>query len=212
MKKSTKKSRGFTLSEAIVVMSLLGIIAAITIPQLLINNPTKKGWDTLAEKTVGILIQANTQILIFDTKLDDFSRLIHNGTEFSITDTDATSKVSDLYKKYISHVVGKIKLTDKYFTSALIDYDRVSTGASLKDTYSNFLYTNDGVVIGFRTYGACDATEANTNPPTYTKKYSVANVCGSIFLDVNGFKKPNKLGSDQYIIPLGLRGIKYEDN
>lgn len=212
MDKSIKKSRGFTLTEAILVIILIGVIAAITIPQLLVNNPTKQGWDTMAEKTAGLLVQANYYILLYDTKLDDYTRLIHNDTEFSINSPNAAEKISALHKKYIAHTVGKINLNDKYFTSALIDYDSVSTGASLKDTYSNFIYTNDGVVMGFKTYDTCTASEPNTNPPTHRKKYAVANSCGSIFYDVNGFKKPNKLGSDQYIIPIGLRGIKYEDN
>ena len=186
MEKSIKKSGGLTLAEAILVLIIIGVIAAITIPQLLVENPTKKGWDTMAEKTAGVLVQANTQILIYDTKLDDFTRLIHNGTEFSIASASITSKLSDLYKKYISHVVGKINLNDKYFTDPLIDYNRATVSSSLKSAYSNFFYTNDGVVVGFRTYGSCSATEANANPPTYRAKYSVANVCGSIFYDVNG--------------------------
>ena len=57
------KKRAFTFTEALLVLIILGIIAALTIPQMLIENPTKKGWDTLAEKTAGILVQANTQIL-----------------------------------------------------------------------------------------------------------------------------------------------------
>ena len=118
MEKSIKKLKGFTLTEAILVIILIGVIAAITIPQLLITNPTKQGWDTMAEKTAGLLVQANYYILIYDTKLDDYTKLIHNNTEFSITSTGAAAKISDLHKKYIAHVVGKINLNDKYFTSA----------------------------------------------------------------------------------------------
>ena len=210
--KTIRKIKAFTFAEAILVIAIIGVIAAITIPQMLVENPTKRGWDTMAEKVAGILVQANTQILIFDTKLDDYTMLIHNGTGFSITDTGAAAKFADLHKKYIAHTVGTIDLTDKYFTGNLIDYNRVSTGAALKDTYSNFLLTNDGVVMGFKTYGTCSATEPNANPPMHREKSSVANSCGSIFYDINGFKKPNKLGSDQYIIPFGIRGIKYEDN
>lgn len=212
MEKNNKKLNAFTLTEALVVLIILGIIAAITIPAILKHNPTEQGWDTMAEKTAGILVQTNNYIFLYDTKLDDFSILKHGDSEFSITSTDATQKYSDLHKKYIAHVVGKINLSDKYFTSPLIDYNKTSTGNSLKDTYSNFFYTNDGVVMGFRTYGNCTTTETNANPPTHRKKYAVPNSCGSIFYDINGFKGPNKLGSDQYIIPVGIRGIKYEDN
>ena len=212
MKMYSNKHKGFTFTEALLILIILGVIAALTIPQMLVENPTKKGWDTMADKMAGTLMQATTQILIFDTKLDDFTRLIHNGTEFDIASSGSAAKVSSLYKKYIAHVVGKINLSDRYFTNNLIDYKRVSTGAALKDAYSNFFYTNDGVVVGFRTYSSCATTETNANPPTFRAKTSVPNSCGSIFYDINGFKNPNKLGSDQYIIPIGIRGIKYEDN
>ena len=212
MEKSIKKSRGFTLTEAILVIILIGIIAAITIPQLLVNNPTKKGWDTMADKTVGYLMQASTEILIYDAGLDDFSRLSLDGNVFSIEDTDATPKMAKLYEKYLANVKSKINPSNEYFSNPLKDYDDNVLAASLKDAYSDFFYGNDGVIMGFRFYGGCTNTEENANPPTYRKKYAVTNVCGSIFFDINGYKKPNKLGSDQYIIPIGKRGIKYEDN
>ena len=49
------------------------------------------------------------------------------------------------------------------------------------------------------------------NPPEHKGRYPVYDVCGSIFYDINSFKKPNKLGSDQYILPIYKRGIKYNN-
>ena len=212
MEKSSKKSKGFTLTEAILVIILIGVIAAITIPQLLVNNPTKKGWDTMADKTVGYLMQASTQILIYDAPIDDFTRLTLDGSTFSIEDSDATPKMAKLYSKYMANAKSKIDPNNEYFSSPLKDYNDSVLADSLKDVYSEFFYGNDGVIIGFRFYGGCTNAEENANPPSYRQKYSAPNSCGSIFFDINGYKKPNKLGSDQYIIPIGKRGIKYEDN
>lgn len=212
MKNSVKKSKAFTLTEAILVIILIGVIAAITIPQLLVNNPTKKGWDTMADKTVGYLMQASTEILLYDAGLDDFTRLNLDGNVFSIEDTDSTAKMAKLYSKYLANVKSKINPSDKYFSEPLKGYDDSVLSAKLSDSYSDFFYGNDGVIMGFHFYGGCTNTEAKTNPPTYRKHYSVDNICGSIFFDINGYKKPNKLGSDQYIVPVGKRGIKYEEN
>ncbi|MBQ4647032.1 MAG: type II secretion system protein [Candidatus Gastranaerophilales bacterium] len=207
-----KKFKAFTLAEALVTLVIIGVIASITIPQLMVENPTKKGWDTMAEKVAGNVMQATTEILIYDAGLDDFTRLKVDDTIFSVEDADATPKMAKLFSKYLANVANKIDLTSDYFTKDLIDYDKNSTGKKLSEAYSDFFYANDGVIMGFKFYGGCTNTEPNTNPPTYRKKYSVNNICGSIFYDVNGYKKPNKLGSDQYIIPVGKRGIKYEDN
>ena len=67
------------------------------------------------------------------------------------------------------------------------------------------------MLVGDKFYGSCDATENLANPPLERKKYAVTEICGSVFYDVNAYKKPNKLGSDQYIIPVGLRGMKYDN-
>ena len=212
MKKCVKKLKGFTITEAILVIILIGVIAAITIPQILVNNPTKKGWDTLADKTVGYLMQASTQILINDAPLDDFTRLTLDGSTFSVEDVDATPKMAKIYTKYLASAKSKVDPSHEYFSNPLKDYEDNILADSLSDVYSDFFYSNDGVIMGFRFYAGCTNEEVNANPPTYRRKYSVPNVCGSIFFDINGYKKPNKLGSDQYIIPVGKRGIKYEDN
>ena len=207
-----KKKKGFTFTEALLVLVLLGVIATITIPQLLTEDPSKKGWDTKADKMVGYLIQASTEILLFNSAFDDFTKLSLDNSSFSIEDADAGPKIAKLYSKYFSHIVGKINLSDEYFTKEIVDYKRVSTGKVLKDTYSSFIYTNDGAIMGFKTYGACNVSESMINLPTFRETQTIANVCGSIFFDINGQTKPNKLGSDQYIIPIGKRGIKFEDN
>ena len=49
------------------------------------------------------------------------------------------------------------------------------------------------------------------NPPEETVNYEVTESCGSVFYDVNAYKKPNKLGSDQFIIPVGLRGMQFDN-
>ena len=207
-----KKKKGFTYTEALLVLVLLGIIAAITIPQLLTEDPTKKGWDTKADKIVGYLIQASTEILIYNSAFDDFSKLSLDNATFSIEDADSAPKIAKLYSKYFTHIMGKIDLNNEYFTKEIINYKRVSTGKVLKNTYGSFIYTNDGAIMGFKTNGACNVSESIINLPTFRETQTIANVCGSIFFDINGYAKPNKLGSDQYIVPIGKRGIKFEDN
>ena len=101
-----------------------------------------------------------------------------------------------------------VDTSDKYFANNLINYKREATSVKLADDYKNLFYAADGTLFGIRTYNSCTSTENIANPPNDRETSSVTNICGSIFFDVNGFKKPNKLGSDQYIIPIDKRGIK----
>ena len=212
MEEKSKKINAFTLPEALLVLIIIGVIAAITIPQLLVDDPAKRGWTTLAEKTVGSLIQASTEILIYDAGLDDFTSLTYNGKRFSVEDADITSDMSGLYGKYIANSTQDVDLNDEYFSKPLATYDKNALDKTLKELYSDFFIGNDGVLIGFRFYGGCDKTEENVVLPAKRNRYSVNNICGSVYLDVNGYTKPNKLGSDQYIVPIAKRGIVYEDN
>jgi len=211
MDNSIRKSKGFTISEAILTLAIIGLIAVIVIPQLIFGDTSKEGQLAKAKKMNGYLAQASTEILLNDAVLDDFLRLKDKDGYFSIegTDTaDIAKRISKLYLKYLSDVEFIDKKTD-YFDKNLVVYNGGSIG-SLKNLYSDFFYVNDGMVIGFRFYGNCTTTEQNSILPELKKIVPVENVCGSIYYDTNAFAKPNKLGSDQCIIPVGKRGIVYE--
>lgn len=192
-------------------MVILGVIAVIIIPQLALNKPTKEGQETLAKKMAEYLTQASTEILIYHAGLDDFTSLKDNEGVFSIEDAGVTKRMAELYQRYLSDVDLKINTSKSYFSQDLKDFDNKPIGLKLNDAYSDFFFVNDGMIIGFRLYSGCEATEENSIPPTFRQRMAVDDVCGSVFYDTNAFGKPNKLGTDQFIIPLGKRGIKYEN-
>lgn len=213
MGSSIKKNKAFTLSEAIITIVILGIIGAFCIPQLVFGDSTKRGQIALAKKMNGYLAQASIEILLHNAVLDDFLDLKDENGRFSLEGgdiADITKRMSNLHSKYLSDVDLSIK-PNKYFENELLNYDKTPIGSTLKDLYSDFFYVNDGMVIGFRFYGSCSATETNVVLPELRTRQSVENVCGSIFYDINAFSKPNKLGTDQFIIPVGKRGIVYEN-
>ena len=189
MRIDTKKLNAFTMAEALIVLVMLGIIAAITIPQMKTENFNEKGMITLAEKVVGNLSDSMTKILLDNSVYDDFLRIKYKeGTYFSIEDTDAPTYFGNLLQQKMVKMEKSVDTSDKYFANNLINYKREATSVKLADDYKNLFYAADGTLFGIRS--------------------AVTNICGSIFFDVNGFKKPNKLGSDQYIIPIDKRGIK----
>ena len=203
------KKIGFTISEAIIVLVILGIIMGLSIAGIKLYNPVDKGSETLSWKMAENIESATLQILLNHSSYDNFLRIKDGSGYFSVEDADITKRMSDLYSNYLSDVKFGVDLNNEYFSKEILDYDRSSTGEKLKDAYSNFFYVTDGMLIGFRFYQSCKSIEKNANPPEHKGRYSMDDVCGSIFFDINAFKKPNKLGSDQYILPFGVRGIEY---
>ncbi len=204
----------FTLTEAIIVIVIFGVIAILAYPTLLTINPNEKSWDTMSVKMAEYIEQATSEILLFHSSYDDFLRIkdTDNKTYFSIEDKGATERMAGLYRKYLSDVAMNVNTNREYFSEKIKDYNGKTTSEPIKTAYSNFFYVNDGMIIGFRFYESCSATEKNSNPPKHKGKFEVNNVCGSIFYDINAYKKPNKLGSDQYILPVYSRGIKYNND
>ena len=209
MSKNIKKV-AFTLSEAMIVIVIMGVIGAILIPQWKAVNPTQRGWTTIANKMAVNLTQATTEMLALNASLDDLTILRQGDKVFSIADSNVTPKMADLFMQYLSNIDMRVDTTKEYFSQDILDYKRNPTGDKI-NSYSNFHFAQDGILIGYKFYGTCAATEKNANPPEETVKYEVTESCGSVFYDVNAYKKPNKLGSDQYIIPVGIRGMKYDN-
>ncbi len=210
MKKHIKK-HGFTMSEALIVLVIMGVIGTIVLPQIKTINPSQKGMTTLATRMSESLTEATTKMLSLNASVDDLTVLKRGDDVFSIADANVTPKMAELFLDYLSDVGFKVDTSKEYFNQEILDYKRNSTGVTIKGAYSNFHFANNGVLVGYRFYGNCTTTEKNANPPKETVKYEVTDSCGSVFYDVNSFKKPNKLGSDQYIIPVGVRGMKFDN-
>ena len=210
MKYSDKKT-AFTFAEAMLVVSILGILIVLSVSAIKLYNPAEKGYETMSVKMAENIEAATLHILLNNSVYDDFLRIKDKEGYFSIEDKDITKRMSDLYSNYLSDITYGIDLSTEYFSNEILDYDRTSVGEKLKDTYSDFFFFLDGTLVGFRFYNSCKAAEKNANPPHSKGRYSVDEVCGSVFFDVNSFKEPNKLGSDQYILPIYKRGIKYDN-
>ena len=201
----------FSITEAIIVMAILGIIAALCIPQILTYNYNDEANITMGKKMVSYMDEAFLEVLLNHATLDDFTRLKDADGYFSIEDDSAEARFVKLIKNYLLDIPMKMDMTKEYFNSDILDYDKTSTGEKLIDAYKSFFYANDGVIAAFRFYADCNQIEKNANPPEFKGRFAVTDSCGSVFFDVNAYKRPNKLGSDQFIVPIYKRGLKYDN-
>ena len=210
MLKNNKKL-GFTMAEALLVLVILGVIGAICLQSMQTYNPQQKGFDTKAEKAVSVRGQALTMILVEDSSSDDLTGMFDESGKFSITETKNATRIVKKFKKHLVVNALPVNLNDEYFKGNLINYKKTSLG-KLTDLYSNFFFMQDGELLGFKFYGNCTSSETKSIPPNYRETSTINNICASIFVDVNGEKSPNKLGSDQFVIPIDVRGIKYSND
>ena len=192
------KKHAFTMAEAVVVMTILGIIATIMITTLKPAEFKEKGLAVLAKKVMSELDTATTQILLNNSSDGTMANLYVPGssTLFSINvsavNATHSTNLGKLYKKYLT-------ATRKVCNSA-------ATCGACND-YSNKFFLKDGVCVGIS--AGKPAAAVNTWFPGETTYTSEQPGYGVIFFDVNGIEEPNTLGKDRFLMPLGAEGIQY---
>lgn len=192
--KSRIKISAFTLAEVLVTLSIIGIVAALTIPSLIKDSQTsylRTSW----RHEYSLLSQATQRIVT------------ENGG--SLQGLFASNHdIRDAYMTYLSHnkscnwdqscgVCWTNSCTSKYLN-----------GTSLDMNYYAGTVLNNGTNLMFW-FASADCTHD-----------APLNACGQIFVDVNGTKQPNTIGKDIYsvwilkdrIVPTGFQGDHYDLN
>ena len=168
--------KAFTLAEVLITLGIIGIVAALTIPQL-VANYTNTQLKVQWKKTYSIFEQATQNIIR------------ENG---SMKGLDCGSWFVDTcLKNYYSSFI-KIKEEDAtvrgncwHNTGEWKTMNGVSM--DLNHSHDACIVLNDGTLINFEDYfPEC-----------------VSDDCGIVQVDVNGYKKPNIIGKDIFRIHVG---------
>lgn len=192
--------KGFTLAEVLITLLVIGVVASLTVPNIINNTQeaeNKAGW----KKVYSTISQAHMRII-----QDNGSTFIGLCSDWN------NSCVMNLFKPYLSfskfclsglgdgncwHNLHTVRAMSGQIADANIWYSDSSGYASV--------ILNDGVLIRFQNY-RIDCTN-------YTMG-GLPNICGEIQADVNGFKEPNTLGKDIFLIHIMEKSVKpygYED-
>ena len=181
--------KAFTMAEAILVMTILGIIATIMISTLKPAQYKEQAFQVLSKSIYAEIDSAMTQILTNHTQYNRLGEVYPLGstTTFSMANSDAANGTNmiNLLKKYMATARGTVpaKCTAVAASSMLL-----KNGACI------------AVVSG--STGKIDTWipgELSATNGTYGY--------GKIFLDINGDTDPNVFGKDQFVIPLVETGI-----
>lgn len=186
------KSHGFTLAEVLITLGIIGVVAALTLPNL-IANYQKMVWATQLKKTVSTLEQG-FQKLLADEGVD---RLI---------DIDEIKKESGCCETGDGEIWCKdmLNLLNKYFNW---NYENIDSD---DDQVINL---NDGSQISnFEFHLGDDYTELS-NQECEKAKALGGNMCSelapTIEIDVNGKKSPNESGKDRFTFAMSGEGKLY---
>lgn len=175
-----KKRYAFTLSEVMLVLSVIGVIAALTIPGI-IQNTQNKQTVTQLKKVYSELLQATT-LIVADNE---------NGLAGLFADDNG---LKNLYKPKLNEI--KDCNTGQSFgncwATSWIDFN----SNSLNSWNHASIILSDGTFLMFHV----ESTSCT---------YNNAGVihCGWVFTDLNGFKPPNKAGRDIFVFHITNNGI-----
>lgn len=162
------KRFGFTLAEVLITLTIIGIVAAMTMPTL-INNTNGAQFKTAYKKALSVLSQA----VVMNIALDDYDLA---GTS---ANDSADDSISSLYKMFKDRTNGSV-LSDEELSNYKViiqDDGTEPTGTATAVPNTNYTFRfQDGIAFSFEN-DAAGCTEAN---PCFG------------WIDANGTKGPNK--------------------
>ena len=198
--------KAFSLVESILVIIIIGIISLIVITVFDPSCFKEEAELALAKKILAEIDIATSKVIINDTKNGDFEYIVdpETKTNYNITATENKQNYSNTLKKtYIQYLsTSRKSCSNTSECPAICATSEVANSSSLN--------LKNGACIRF-VLGDTNSTwtgifpeqEETTNFTLGSRNYFV------ISFDVNGKGKPNRLGIDQYTIPVGLDGINY---
>lgn len=178
---------GFTLAEVLITLSIIGVVAALTIPTL-INNYQKRQYVTQLKKQYSLANQV-LQRLAYD-----------NGGTSSLAQTGLfgagkTVELGDIFSSYYKVTKNCKNSTEEVcFPPYCSFYNGVGAGENVNDYDTIYKFVAaDGASIAIASYYNNCSYDIGLNDASPTK-----NVCADLYIDLNGLKGPNSLGRDVF--------------
>ncbi len=204
-----KKLKGFTLAEILITLAIIGIVAAITLPSLLVNV-NEKAWDAQKKALHARLAQAIGQM----NTLGGYGTYTEDESGTATVDTAAESFILDALSKVykINNVCGPDKLSSCGIPSKI-----TSLNATSEITFPTKISELNAKLLNGKHASGEDGDVADTkaaafetvngesiavfyNPlcssDTSVNHYAQNKMCVNFVYDLNGSEGPNQVGKD----------------
>lgn len=208
-----KKIKGFTLAEILITLTVLGVLAILTLPNI-IHRVHDKIAVTKLKIVTSSLVNAFDQILV------------KNGGWYNIDWPDAADcwrckKNAQLLMDELASEMkvakycktGSTNQNDCLFKTKYYSYNNVNDPRYAKyQTLNDLLKENNKAALGIRgdensgmiylKNGALISIKSFYSISEHSTRYN-----GTIQIDINGSKKPNRLGYDVFFLEFDNQGI-----
>ena len=205
--------KAYTLAEVLVVMSAVGIISAIMIPQMAnsVNEGQykaayKKAYSTVAN--VAAVQRAKSKIVASSSVTDDdiyrFWKELEKNLDIESYVNPGNAPINDGKVVKTADIHGGIVYMDKQCGDANDNATHIASGYVIQTNHvtTPWLVTTDGMAYAIARGGSCGKKSA-INGPELTVSDAMANSCFVVIVDTNGLKNlPNKI-EDQVIVGAG---------
>ena len=177
-----KVKNGFTLSEVLIAVLIIGVIAAMTIPAL-INSTNDSEYKAQLKKTFSNIASATESI-----KEDNGGTMVG----FASVNT----MMAAYAEKFSTTQVCPAGGSKCWYTAPSYFYDGSQVPTNWTWVNYSSLVLADGAVM-FMEFTSPTCTYAGYGTPE----------CANFTIDINGSKKPNKLGKDIFLVHITKYGI-----
>lgn len=186
---SSRITAGFTLSEVLVTLAIIGVVAALIIPGI-VQNVQKKQYVSGLNKAYSDLSQATMQVM------DD------NGGKMTYVFPSNSYADRNRFRDKFCQTLNCIKRCDAGSPPSDCSYStyKALNGTILTDT-ANYLpraILSNGMLIYFDYLPSCS---------TYSRSNNNFTMCGAFRIDINGFKEPNQVGRDIFYFEIAQNGV-----
>lgn len=193
------KSKGFTLAEVLLTLTIVGVVASISIPSLM-SDFRKKQTATLLKQTYSIIQQVFSKYMLDNGCLDDLNcKGIFDGGNTNFTSYDEI-------RPYFNVVKDCGTATDKNCFAGDVNATYLNGDPWLYGSVDEYLgwkvILSNGVSLQFYS-GSMSGCSYNHGQGALEK------ACGNIHLDVNGTKPPNRVGKDIFVFETTGSGMVY---
>ncbi len=215
------KKYGFTLSELLVTITVIGVIASLTIPNI-VSNEQNKINATRLQTSVQSVEQALTNIVAMQNADSLFETTPWSNGRITNASSDSNKRhfANELtkYLSVISYDVGTNAPANFYSGKTVygLDDNGGRKKANVIDQFNNciVLNTTQGATIFIRAFDKSDTRATGggdiiSDNVAFSRQTSLNANPADIFIDVNGKEGPNTVGRDLFHFYVGAEGILY---
>ena len=189
------KKKAFTLAEVLITLGIIGVVAAMTMPSL-IQKHKEKEYAAKLIKFNSLMSQALITAVSNEGDVTDWGLTYYTTSDgLSDEELEQANKSRNLFADKVMKYLKVIQYCPygEGCKTGVTKWDRHSMDGTAFSDFSPYLVLADGTyILGITIMSSECKANRGTSP-------ALQNVCGEIFVDVNGKTPPNATGKDVFL-------------